>query len=137
MRGFTLIEVLIVLGILVVALSFGLFVGMDAYRATAARSERDALVAVLARARSRALANIDQSSWGVCVDGSEYVLFSGTDCVSGSGERVAISPGSLVTISVPVVFSPLAATSSNATVTIKQNGRTDAITINYEGRIDW
>jgi type II secretory pathway pseudopilin PulG len=134
--GFTLIEILIVLGILMTMLALGLFVGMDAYRATAARSERDIVVSLLTRARSRALANIDQSAWGVCTIGTDYILFAGYTC-TGSGEHIAISPNSTALFSLPVVFSQLAATTTGGTVIIAQDGRTTTITINAAGQIDW
>jgi hypothetical protein len=131
-------EVLIVIGLLTIVFSLGLFLSMDAYRGYSARSERDTVVGLLERARSRAMSNIDGKPWGVCAIGPNYVLFPGTSCVAGgSSESLPMNAGTTVAFSAPIVFSQLAATTTGGTVTITQNGRTDTVTINYEGRIDW
>lgn len=139
MRGFTLIEILIVIAIFSVLISLGLFMSMETFRGTLNRSERDIVVNLLQKARSRALANIQQASWGVCYIAPEYIIFRGSECISGlpTNETVPANTANSIVFSSPIVFSQLSATTTGGSITITQNGRTAAIIVNQEGMIDW
>ena len=65
-KGFTFIEILVVIAILGTLFAIGLLMSMEAYRGYSRRSDRDILVSALERARSSALANTNQQEWGVC-----------------------------------------------------------------------
>ena len=121
-RGFTLIEILVVVAIFTILASLGLFMTMDAYRATSSRSERDIVVSLLEQARSRAMNNYEGTTWGVCYLAPNYEIFSGNDCAAGSSR---------------IIFSQLAGTTTAIDIPITQNGRTDIISINHEGTINW
>lgn len=138
-RAFTLIEIVVVLAIFSVLILSGLFMSMDTLRGTLHRSERDVVVSLLQKARSRALANMNQSPWGVCYIEPAYVIFRGTACTAGlaTNEPVPASPANLGTFSSPIVFSQLSATTTAGTVTLIQDGRTSVITVNREGTIEW
>jgi len=136
-RGFTLIEIVIVIAILAVVMSVGLMLGIDAYRSSLSRSERDQVVALLANARSRAMANVNQSAWGVCTNGSDYVLFAGT-CGSG-GQTTPIGTGaSVVGLASPgVTFAQLSGDTTATTITVTQQSKVSTIQINAAGTINW
>lgn len=143
MRGFTLIEVVVVIGIFVGIISLGLFLSMETFRGTLYRSEVSTIVSVLERARDRAMNNVNQTTWGVCYLGSSYVIIKGAACVQSSVQDTIIAnPGvaqaSGFPSSFPVVqFSQLAGTTTGATIAVRQNDRTQTITINNEGTILW
>lgn len=135
-----MIEIIVVIGILVAIMSLGLFVSMDLFRGYNARSERDVVVSLLERARSRSMNNMHHTRWGVCLSGSNYILFRGSTCSAGvaTNEQTPASPSATVTgLSTGVVFSQLGGTTTAATITIAQSGRTSTITINNEGAIIW
>ena len=137
-RGFTLIEILIAMAIMTVLIALGVFLGLDALRASYSRSERDTVVALLTQARSRSLANIDESAWGMCVSGSSYVVFKGGVCdASAAGsEATPLGAGAAVSMN-PVVFTAVSGTTTLAEIVITQQGRVSTTTINYEGTIIW
>lgn len=140
MRGFSLIEVLVVVAIFTVLIGLGLFMSMETLRGAFHRSERDTIVSLLERARSRAMNNIEQSPWGMCYLAPDYVVFKGTaGCVTAAVDTLAANPGTATTglLAPGIVFSQLAGTTTPATVMVTQNGRTSAITTNYEGTIIW
>ena len=140
-RGFTLIEILVVTAIFTVALGLGLFMSMDTYRAYNARSEAGTVISLLQKARSRAMANINQSPWGVCYISPDYILFKGSNCTVGAAnESIQASANVSITglsAAAPVVFAELSGTTTGGVVVITQNGRTSTTTVNYEGTIIW
>jgi prepilin-type N-terminal cleavage/methylation domain-containing protein len=137
--GFTLIEIIVVIAIFSALILFGLFMSMETLRGTLQRSERDTIVSLLERARSRAMNNIEQASWGMCYLAPDYVVFKGTVCSAAAViDTVAASPGTATTgLLAGIVFSQLAGTTTPATVTVTQGIRTSTIEINYEGTIIW
>ncbi len=137
--GFTLVEIIVVIAIFSTLVTLGLFMSMDTLRGTTHRSERDIVVSMLEKARSRALANIYQTPWGVCANASDYIIFRGTSCTAGlsTNEIISASAANPAIFSAPIVFSQLSATTTGGTVTIVQDGHTNTITINHEGAIDW
>jgi prepilin-type N-terminal cleavage/methylation domain-containing protein len=142
MRGFTLIEILTSVAILSVILGLGLFMSMDSYRAYLSRSERDTVVSLLERARSRAMANVHQTTWGMCYVAPNYIIFRGSTCVPGAAtnEETPANPGAVIaglTSASPVVFAQLSGATAAATVTVTEGPRVSTITINHEGTIIW
>lgn len=140
-RGFTLVEILIVISIISFIGTLGLFISMDAYRAYMSRSERDTVVSILEKARSRSMANLYQTSWGVCYAAPNYIIFRGSACIPGAltNETISASPSAgIAGLSAPgIVFTQLSGMTTGATIVITENGRTETITINNEGTILW
>lgn len=140
-RGFTLIELVVVMGILAAIMSLGLLMSMDVYRGFSYRNERDVVVSMLQKARSRSMNNINQTPWGVCYVAPHYIVFKGTVCTPGSAsnETLPASPSAAIAgLYLPgVVFTQLSGTTTATTTSITQNGKTSAVSINYEGTIIW
>ena len=141
-NGFTLIEILVVIGILVILSSLGLLVSLDFYRSYAFNSERDLLVAALQKARSQSMANINQSAHGVQVNsGAEYVIFEGSAYSAGNAANFSMPADPSVSSSgdSEIVFEQLSgkvAAQKQVTLT-DPKGRSAQITINPEGGIEW
>ncbi|MDQ5922518.1 MAG: GspH protein [Patescibacteria group bacterium] len=89
-KGFTLIEMVIVLALITIVGGLGLYFGLDSLRGYSFHSDRDVLVSVLQHARSEAISNICRGEG--CTDGKphgvfirppehpkSYVIFQGTD----------------------------------------------------------
>jgi prepilin-type N-terminal cleavage/methylation domain-containing protein len=140
--GFTLIEIVIAIAILTAMLALGLFMSMDSYRAYLSRSERDTVVSLLQRARSHAMANSYNTTWGLCYISPNYIIFRGSTCTAGAAtnEATPANTGAVITglSSAPwVVFSQVAGTTTAATITVTENTKVSTITINNEGTINW
>ncbi len=142
-RGTTLIEILITLAVLALVLALGLFMSFEAYRSTTRRSERETIVSMLERARSRALANIGETSWSVCYDAGNYIIAKGSTCNdSVAYDRVEANPVVVADSDFsdfPIEFAQVTGTVAGApkTVTVTQNGKDEEIEVNHEGRINW
>ena len=145
--GLTLIEVLVVMGIVVLLIGLGLLVSMDAYRGYIYRHERLVLVSVLEKARSRAMNNIHQTAWGACYDSAnkQYIIFqdpkAGACAANADDDTIPANPGAIITIAPldKVVFAQLSGrVLAEQTVTLTESGHAPfIITINTEGTIIW
>jgi prepilin-type N-terminal cleavage/methylation domain-containing protein len=82
-HGYTLIELLIVVGLVLMLIAIALFTDLHNYLGDAFRGERRMLVTVLQTARADALNNVDQASHGVALHPADhpqdYVTFEGDD----------------------------------------------------------
>src|SRR5439155_93802 len=76
-NGFTLIEIMIAVGILAIIATLGLFVSFDFYKGYAFRSEKSIVVSTLQKARDESLSNINQTRHGVHFGASplQYIIF--------------------------------------------------------------
>lgn len=148
----TFIEIVVVITIITVLFAAGLLLSMQAFHGYSRRSERDTIVSLLERARSKAISNVSQNKWGICLDTSvprspNYMVFSGIAYASAVVKYA--TPGNAgVTITdtsaVPkfacgnggVVFDQLTGDTSDVSITVTQ-GSVSTISINREGAISW
>lgn len=142
-RGFTLVEVLVVIGITGMLLGLGASMGLDAYRVYSFRAEQERVVSILEKARSRAINNIHQTVHGVCYQDFDYIIFEGVACVPGAtSEHVqankAIARASNFSTKFPVIiFSQLTGTTTMVQVRLTDGVRSEDMQVNYEGTIIW
>lgn len=149
--GFTLIEMMVAIGILIAIFSFGIFLSINSYKGYIFRSEKSVLISVLERARSRAINNMFESNHGVCFVSPNYIIFIGNSCITGQATNEIIPANTSLSMSglsesSPVVFEQLSGKlvpqispfSQEYIITLEQEGRTpETITINNEGRVNW
>lgn len=139
-RGFTIAEILIAMVIMGSIASLGLFFGLDAYRFTTVRTERDTVVGILQRARSEAMNNLGQKSHGVHVGTAEYSLFAGDFFNPSDENNVDLPIGSGITVSglTDIVFTQLSgAARTVGSLTLNDGNTSAAIFINSIGGINW
>lgn len=141
MKGFTLIEIIIVIAIFVSIVGVGAFVGIDFYQGSSLESERADLVTVLRKARSRALSNINETAHGVYLGGGQYMIFQGSSYAARNSQfdQIVKKPSGVSLSGLnEAVFYPLRGDTSASGTIILTNaaGKTESIEINYEGRIN-
>ena len=138
--GFSLIEIMMVIAIFVFVASFGLLASMDMYRGYTYRYERNAISSVLQKARGRAIANINQSNYGVHLDSSGYTLFQGSVYNPADSHNENFPMGKTITLSglSDVVFQQLGGEPvTPGSITLNDGVSMSTITINSEGGIIW
>ena len=145
-RGFTMVEILVVLTLFSVLAASALFVSMETYRGTSFRSDRDLLIAVFQRARAESMNNICR---GVgCMDGTPHgvkvltdgtvVLFQGAQYVGDPNTDAVFHLFAATTSDVAeVVFAPLSGTTTPATIVLSGYDHSSTIIISPNGRISW
>lgn len=162
--GFTLIEIVTVIGIFTILMGATLIVGLSGFQEYSFHSDRDLLIAALHRARAEAVGNVclgtactDGKPHGVAILPDKYVIFQGTcyaspGCVRNPNDIAVDEPldaSSAVahagTVS-EIVFTQLSGVAVSPVTSIVQpwtirltdtTGRTSLITIETEGRIWW
>jgi prepilin-type N-terminal cleavage/methylation domain-containing protein len=141
-KGFTMIELLIVMGLFIIVLSFGIAIGLDSFRANNLIAEKSSLISALQKARSQAINNVGNSGHGFSFDGANYIIFEGASFGSRNWSRDLIIPkSSSITISgfTEVVFEQLTGDASPApcNIILSEGISSSSISVNEEGRIDW
>ena len=142
LRGFTLLEIVLVLSLIAVVAAFALSFPLSAFRSQARQAEMVTLVSLLELSRSDAFANKDRLPHGLAIVGTSYVQFSGvTFDMSNPKTWVTtemVYPLVLASSSVTeVVFTPLTATTTPTRVQLidTMSGQSSFIDVNYEGLI--
>lgn len=144
-NGFTLIEIVVVLGITTMLASVLLFADMTTYKSSSLREERERLVTLLERARAQAMTNVHQSPHGVRITAGGYVQFEGDSFATAHHDRdvtmQTVYPVVFANSSPnEIVFSQLSgdANYEGDIVLSDPNSRATAVfSINHEGAISW
>src|SRR3989344_4820059 len=126
-RGVSLVETLVVIGILAImaALTFETYVSVDVNKALDTDAER--IVAELSHARSLTIGSKNSTPWGVHIASTSVTLFAGDTYVEGENGNVVSSLHPKVEVSsisldggaVSIVFQRLAGdTTTTGTITL-------------------
>jgi prepilin-type N-terminal cleavage/methylation domain-containing protein len=162
--GLTLIEVLVVIGILTLILGMSMVVNVDLLRGDTFRSEGSTIISLLEKARSQALAGVctgvgctSGKKHGVCYDDTAHIykLFQGDTYATrdsfisfNANQNIAISAtpavflcssGSGVVFDrlTGNLFPQLSPVSNEIDINITYDGKVTDIKINNEGTINW
>jgi prepilin-type N-terminal cleavage/methylation domain-containing protein len=148
-KGFTLLEVMVVIAFVAIMGTVGAYFGIDALRGHAFHADRDVLVSVLQHARSQSIGNIclgatctDGKPHGVAIQADKFITFQGASYATRDADVDAdvsadpnIAHGGSVS---EIVFTRLSATTTGGTISLTDvTGRTSVITISTEGQIIW
>lgn len=158
-RGFTFVEILIVMVIMAIIVSLGLIVSIDFYKSYSFRSERNIIASILQKARSQSLNNINQTRHGVHFEdssGLKYILFecpaitpncASYDPIYPQIEMASSWGSSISNLPIDVIFNQIDGNlvdsncSSNPStvkdITVTYESTSYNISINCEGRINW
>ena len=138
-RGFSLIEIVLVLSLCSLLAGWALFASFSSIGRTSLAGETETLVLVLQKARANAMSNIDAAPWGVCSTGTTYRLFSGPSYATRLSEETLPEQSSATDMdcaSGGLVFEQLSGQTHSTTVHIIFADKTKEILINHEGRIE-
>jgi Tfp pilus assembly protein FimT len=154
MRGYTMIELVIVFALISMGLALTLFISFGDYTRSSFNDERDVILSTLYKARSQSINNMcfgdsctDGKTHGVYFGTSgRYVIFQGESYIMRDADvdEVIESNSNAVSVSgvTEVTFGRLRGDAtvvpSSATLTVANtSGNTSVITIEPEGRIWW
>ncbi len=137
----SLIEVIVVMGLLGMVLAFGMVVSLNSITRGTLIGERDLLVSLLISTRTRAMANVDELPQGVHVSATAFTTFEGSSYTAGNPTNRDIPRTTSATTTGPstIVFDQLSAnvTTGAGTVAMGDGTATTTIDLGAYGRIEW
>lgn len=146
-KGFTLIEILVVIGLVALVLGIGAVTNVSFYTRELRASEQTTFVAVLEKARSRAMNNIYGSKHGLHIKPESYVLFYKFPYNDAEPTNEAIPRNPNITITSTdthltdneVIFNQLSGETEDVGIFTMQDtsGKTKTVEIQENGLIIW
>ncbi len=139
--GFTLLELLLVIGILALLIITSLPLVINFYKIRALGVHENGIVQTLRRAQLKAMSVEDDSSFGVYLTSEKYVLFKGNfyGIRDTAYDEIFDLPNNLSVIGPSeIVFSKLRGTPSDTgTIILTIDNRSETININEVGKINY
>lgn len=139
-KGFTLLEILLVIGIISILLVFIVPVSLDFYKSQQLETQTQSVIQTLRRAQSKAMSVELDSSFGVYIGVSNYTLFKGNSYLSRDAQYDEIFDlPELINLTglSEVVFSKFEGKPNViGNVILTSNSDTRTININQVGRIN-
>lgn len=145
-RGFTLLEILVVVAIFAIVASLGLAFSFQSYSGYLFRGQETTLIQTLMVARNLSANNFDESAHGVSFFENEYRLYAVNEYDeddSDTYQSFPIGEGFEVDGPEEVIFEQLSGSlfscdgNDPCEITMTGNGKTDVTTINQYGGIIW
>ena len=141
-QGFTLLEVLIIVVLIGIFSTLGLFITIDFYKSYSFKAELNTVVSLLHKARADSLNNNNQTNHGLHIDSiqKKYILYEGDryDTVGKNNQEYGMGVDIKVQGSLDINFVQLSGEVLNAGAVIFSDGkRSRTITINVLGQINW
>lgn len=139
-EGFTIIETIIVLGILVTIFAIGTPATLNFYLNYELVTERDNLVSVLNHARSLSMTGEGDESHGVFFDDDGYTVFEGPNFAGRAVEfDREVSKADLIQITGPeeLVFESFSGRAASSSFILTNGIRSFMINVNSEGLVTW
>ena len=136
--GFTLFEALIVIGILAILFAAGLPVGLNFYYDSQFESEYNTLTSILQLARGLAMTNYNQSSFGISINGEDFIVFQGSSFASRTVDQDRSFPrAQSITIAGPseLVFAQLSGATASSTFNLSDGRLSRDLYLNSEGLV--
>ncbi|MDO8466754.1 MAG: hypothetical protein Q7S83_01285 [bacterium] len=136
--GFTIFESLIVISILVILFTSGLPVGLDFYYSSQFESEYNTLTSMFQLARNLAMANYNQSSFGISINSENFVIFQGASFAARTVSQDRSFPRAqsvTITGSNELVFTQLSGATASSTFNLSDGRLSRDLYVNSEGLV--
>jgi len=138
-EGFTLVEVLIVVSVLLVIIVGSIFLGGSQFAKRQIDGEAEEMLSVLRRAQARSVSGYVSDVWGVHIQTSEYTLFLGSDWPARDTtyDEVHVLPASMTALGISEVHFIIGTgeTPDYGTITLTQDSESSTITVSESGLI--
>lgn len=139
-KAFTLIEMLLVIGIAITITALTMPVAVNFYISQGLDETTRDIVETLRRARGLAITQYNDSAFGVRFESGSYILFQGSSYASraqSEDEIFTFITGIGTSGIIEVVFAKLTGkTDSTGTLIVATGGKSQNISINVQGKIE-
>lgn len=139
-KGFSLIEVLVVIGIMAILIGLTAPTLVNTYRDYTFRGEQDLVGSLLRTARTYSMVGRNGKDHGVKIASASYVVFEGPSYTArDTSQDVVTARDTNITVAgaSEILFTYLTGRSSTTTLVLTDTMHTGSISINQEGLISW
>jgi prepilin-type N-terminal cleavage/methylation domain-containing protein len=140
-RGFTFIELLVVLSLVAFLGAIGSVASLNMISRSSLANERDLLVSLLSTARTQALANIDETAHGVHIDVTSFTVFPGVVFDPSDIKNRSVPRSQALTVTGPtdIVFAQLSGNvlSGVGSILLEESGASESVLVNEAGGLEW
>lgn len=142
MRAFTLIEILLVVGILAILVSLISPLALDFYRSQQLDTHTQGIIQTLRKAQLKAMSIEADSEFGVHITNNNYTLFRGNTYNPDDPYNEVIDSPTIITVTTNPVFSTIIFSkleglpSVTGTITLSYDDVSRTISINEVGRVN-
>lgn len=139
-HGFTLIEIMIAMGIASILFAISLPITFEFYQNYQIASERDTVLSLLREARSQAMINLGNTNHGLYISPTAYTVFQGTSYATRSTALDQTHPRTkaiTITGSTEIIFNARSGQTSASIISFSYGTHIYKINVNSEGMVDW
>ena len=139
-KGFSLLEVLISLAIMVILLGVTTPFVLHFYKRYQSSTERNLLVSLFREARTMSLAGHGSANHGVHIASGQYTLFEGVNYqtrIEAKDQTFPRNDNISITGPSDLIFTHLTGRTASVSFILTNATKTERIYVNKEGRIDW
>ncbi|PCI19705.1 hypothetical protein COB64_03265 [Candidatus Wolfebacteria bacterium] len=140
MKGFTILELLLVIGAVIIISALTIPIGVRFYQTQILNETTSDILGTLRRSQNQAAFQKNNSAFGVKILSDSYVLFQGNSYVGRTvteDESFSLSGGITISGIDEVVFNKLTGISSTTgTITVTSGSDSQILNINAQGKIE-
>lgn len=142
MKGFTIIELLLVIAIVSVFGAMSWFFGLDMLRSHQLHSQKEQALNLLQIARQKAVSNENEKSYGVRVESNKLTMFEAPFGTNPSTDYVLPITGNVTadstSLPLDIIFSQLSGNTTAVSFSLQNSANTNfTVSVNEQGGIDW
>jgi Tfp pilus assembly protein FimT len=139
-EGFTVLEIILIIGILGIIFAIGLPVTFDFYQNYQLQAEQNKFISLLEIARNSAMINLNQSSHGVYWDNDNLIIFEGNDFATRNQNQDQNFPRTkAISISGTneITFGAISGQTASSVFVFNNGDKSSNVYVNQEGQINW
>ncbi len=139
-KGFTMIELMLIVGILVIIFSMGAPITFEFYQNYQLQSEENKFISFLETARNASMTNLNQLPHGVYRDDDNYIIFEGNSFAARNQIQDQNFPrAKTISVSGPseIIFDSLSGQTVSSVFVFNNGIKSFNVYVNQEGQINW
>ena len=139
-KGFTILELMLVIGVLVIIVSLGFPIAFDFYKNYQLQAERDRFISLLETTRNSSMINLNQASHGVHWDNDNFITFEGSSFATRNQSQDQNFPrAKTISVAGPneIIFNSLSGQADSSIFVFNNGVKSFNVYVNQEGQINW
>ena len=139
-KGFTILELMLVVGMLIVIFSLGFPIAFDFYKNYQLRAEGDKFISLLETTRNSSMINLGQLPHGIYRDNDNFITFEGSSFATRNQSQDQNFPrAKTISVAGPneIIFNSLSGQTDSSAFVFNNGIKYFNVYVNQEGQINW